>query len=194
MEPLTKLNPLALNLRWLMRREEPDASKWISRLAARSRTHLSLSRAGGLLMGSQPTSGEVEALASIFGLEIDDLIVAPLYNRERTILQENLAYLAESVRHGKQKEVAKMIGVSAETFSRWAGGTVKPRKRNLRTLLKLHEIDPDTDLETEPLFLSLEPVSAFAKRDWISGRVQDLPSDEIAAIYPALRKILRYDD
>lgn len=177
-----------------MRREVSDPSIWVSKLASRSRTRLSHERARQLLLGFQPAPGEVEALATIFGLERDELIVAPLYNRERGLLQENIAYLAESVRYGQQKKVAKAVGVSPEQFCRWISGKAKPRKSNIRTLLKLHAIDPDLDLERVPIFLSLEPMSAFAKRDWIVAKVQELPADEISAIYPALRKILRHDD
>lgn len=180
-----------------MRQRLPDPSLWGVELNKLTRTYLGFSRATGLLLGpdARPeTPEEIRLLAEVFKVEPEELLSVPLYTRDSTIFQLNLAYLIESIPHGQKETIAKAIGITAPQFSRWANGEIKPRKKNLKLLLKLHGIDQDLDLATVPLFLSMEPLSGFAQRQWVANRVQDLPAAEIAKIYPALRKLLRYDD
>ncbi len=194
---ITDVSQSCLNLRWLMRQRCADPTMWALELNKLTRTYLGFSRATGLLLGPdarRETPEEIRMLAEVFKVEPEDLVSVPLYTRNSSIFRENINYLVESIPHGQKETVAKAIGITAPQFSRWSGGDIKPRKTNLRKLLKLHGIDPDLDLESVPLFLSMEPLSGFDQRRWVANRVQDLPAAEIAKIYPALRKLLRYDD
>lgn len=180
-----------------MRQRCPDSSLWAVELNKLTRNYLGFSRATGLLIGpdaNRETPEEIRMLAEVFKVEPEELVSVPLYTRDSSVFRENVRYLVESIPHGQKETVAKAIGITAPQFSRWASGEIKPRKANLRKLLKLHGIDQDLDLENVPLFLSMEPLSGFDQRRWVANRVQDLPAAEIAKIYPALRKLLRYDD
>ena len=149
---------------------------------------------GGLLQGADAKPDEIRLLAELFKVEQEELVSVLLYTRDSSVLCENLKYLVASIPHGKKETVAKAIGVTAPQFSRWAIGEITPHKKNLKRLLKLHGIDQDLDLTTVPLFLALDPLSGFDQREWVANRVRDLPAAEIARIYPALRKLLRYDE
>lgn len=194
---ISDVSQCCLNLRWLMRQRQADPALWAVELNKLTRTFLGFSRATGLLLGADvrpENSNEIRVLAEVFKVEPEELVSVPLYTRDRSMFMENLSYLVDSIPHGQKETVAKAIGITAPQFSRWANGEIKPRKTNLRQLLKLHGIDPDLDLTKVPLFLAMEPLSGFAQRQWVANRVQDLPASEIAKIYPALRKLLRYDD
>lgn len=194
---ITDVSQCCLNLRWLMRKRFADPSIWAVELNKLTRTYLGFSRACGLLLGPEAkreTPEEIRLLAEVFKVESEELVSVPLYTRDSSIFRENISYLVESIPHGQKETVAKAIGITAPQFSRWASGEIKPRKANLRKLLKLHGIDQDLDLTSIPVFLAMEPLSGFDQRRWVANRVQDLPAAEIAKIYPALRKLLRYDD
>ncbi len=191
---ITDVSQCCLNLRWLMRQRSADPSLWTVELNKISRTFLGFSRAHGLLIGVNAKPEEIRMLSEVFRVEPEELVTVPLYTRDSTVFQLNLGYLVDSIPHGQKDKIAKAIGITAPQFSRWANGEITPRKKNLRLLLKLHGIDPDLDLTTVPLFLAMEPLSGFDQRNWVANRVQDLPAAEIAKIYPALKKLLRYDD
>lgn len=177
-----------------MRERCHDPTSWGTELSKLTRNYLGYSRALGLLMGADPNPDETQMLAEQFRLDPEELVTVPLYTRDATILQLNIRYLVDAIPHGQKDKMAKAIGVTPPQISRWASGEIKPHKRNIGQLLKLHGIDQDIDLTSIPLFLSLEPLSGFDQRYWVANRVQDLPAAEIAKIYPALRKLLRYDD
>lgn len=191
---ISDVNQCSLNLRWLVRKRCSDPNRWNMELTKITRNYLGIERATELLRGAVASANEIRLLAEVFRVESEELVAVPLYTRDHTILQLNLAYLADVIPHGQKDKVAKAIGVTPPQVSRWASGEVSPHMRNLRLLLKLHGIDPDIDLATIPLFLSLDPLSGFEQRSWIVKRVMDLPAAEIAKIYPALCKLLRYDD
>jgi transcriptional regulator with XRE-family HTH domain len=197
MQAVTRLNELStfcLNLRWMLFQRCKDPLDWAGELSRITRNFISFSRSHGLLMGGQPTLEEVRALADILKVDPEELQSVPIYARAVPVFRQNLAYLIDSIPHGQKDRVAKQIGITAPQLSRWTTGEIKPRTRNLRQLLKIHGIDPDLQLETAPLFLSMEPLSGYTQRQWVASRVQELPPAEIARIYPALRKLLRHDD
>lgn len=194
---ITDVSQSCLNLRWLMLQRCSDPTMWAVELNKMTRNYLGFTRADRLLIdpdARRETPEEIRLLAEVFQVEPEELISVPLYTRESSVFRENIRYLVESIPHGQKETVAKTIGITPPQLSRWASGEAKPRKANVRKLLKLHGIDPDLDLESVPLFLSTEPLSGFDQRRWVANRVQDLPAAEIARIYPALRKLLRYDD
>lgn len=190
------LNQITLNVRWLLKSRGAPAGRWALTLVELSRRTISFSRATGLLLGASPSEAELRVLVDVAGCDREELITAPLYTRDKTILALNLRHLVDSIPHGERKAAATRIGVSEWQLSRWrkwtaAGG---PHPANLRNLLKFHGMDPDLELEKVPLFLSMEPVSGYSQKAWLSSRVQEMSPSEVAALYPALRKLLRDDE
>ena len=102
----------------------------------------------------------------------------------------------EAIPYGEGKKAAARIGITEGQLSRWKkwGDQNKPYPANLRNLLKFHGMDPDLDLEGVPVFLSMEPLSGCAQKEWLSSRVREMPAAEVAKIYPVLRKLFRYDE
>jgi hypothetical protein len=177
-----------------MSQKEQNPSEWGKTLEKLSRTTVGFSRAIGLLWGAKPESREIEMLADQTGHEAEELLSVPLYGREGSVRRLNFQYLLDALPKGEGKVAAKMIGITPSQLSRWKGGVEKPRTSNARKLLRFHGIDPDTDLDKVPLFLSLEPVSGYQQKKWVADRLMELPADQMAAIYPALKKMLRSDE
>jgi hypothetical protein len=193
MDDFSSLSQFAMNLRWMMRAKDSDPSRWGGELTTLSRRFLKEARSLSLLAGQTPTPAEVAVIAEQSGRDAEELHSVPLYGGKEQVRKENLRCLLDALPQGQSKVVAKKLGVAESQVSRWKGGT-GPRAKNIRNLLKLHGIDPDIDLETTPLFLSMEPVSAYTQKQWVLDRIQDMPSDEVAKIFPALRRIVRYDE
>ena len=196
MDEFRDLPQLALNLRWILRRKDPKPDSWPGELVRLSRKSLTLTRAIGLLRGAEPTPAEVAVLIELTGFEREELLSVPLYTRELPLYAQNLRHLVESIPHGQGRDAAGRIGITDSQLSRWRkwGDDRKPHRTNVRNLLKFHGMDPDLDLDNIPLFLSMEPISGYAQKDWLSCRVQEMSAAEVAALYPALRKLLRHDE
>jgi len=149
---------------------------------------------GLVVFGAELQPDEKQVVSEVVGISVEELDSVPLYARDSTVLLRNLQYLLEAIPQGQQERVAKEIGVRSAQLSRWKSGNGKPRKANLRKLLRHHNLDPDLDLENVPLFLAYEPISAYVKKDWVASRVCEMSPSDIAEIYPALKKLLRPDE
>jgi hypothetical protein len=193
MDDFHLLSQFTLNLRWLMSQKKQNPSEWGKTLEKMSRGYFSFHRALGLVVEAKPTAAEVEALADLTGHEAEELLSVPLYGLEDSVRRLNFQYLLEALPKGEGKVAAKMIGITPSQLSRWKVGVEKPRASNAKKLLRFHGIDPDTDLDKVPLFLSIEPVSGYQKKKWVVSRLMEMPADQLAAIYPALKKMLRSD-
>ena len=193
---LDGISQLALNLRWIVRQAERRPELWVSRLSLMTRKTIGRSRALGLLLGAEAEPDEVRVLEDVTGHEREELISVPLYSRDLPLFAHNLRHLVEAIPHGQAKVAAARIGITEGQLSRWKkwGEGKKPHSTNLRKLLKFHGMDSDLDLEEVPIFLSMEPLSGYAQKEWVSSRVQEMPASEVAKIYPALKKLLRYDE
>jgi transcriptional regulator with XRE-family HTH domain len=106
------------------------------------------------------------------------------------VLVENLRYLLNSLGRGGKKVLAGELGVDPTTISRWLNGSFIPQTSTLRQLISHFGLPPHTDLQEDPIFLSAEPISATERRNWLHGRIANLPPDELRALYPALRRLL----
>lgn len=190
------LPQMALNLRWILKSSGKRPDRWPEELVRLTRNTIRHSRAIALLLGAEPSPDEVQLLGDVAGFDGEELVTAPLYTRDHSLLAQNLRHLVEAIPHGQGKEAARKIGITEGQLSRWKkwGDQKKPHRTNLRNLLKFHGMDPDVDLEEEPVFLSMEPLSGYAQKEWVSSRVQEMPASEVAKIYPALKKLLRYDE
>lgn len=187
---------LAKNLRWLLSREEPRAELWSGMLSLKTRNTINRLDAGALLMGGPVDAHQLSVLSEMLGYESEELMSVPLYTRDTSILAQNLRYLVEAIPHGHGKEAATKIGVKEAQLSRWKkwGDQRSPHAPNLRKLLKFHGMDPDIDLEKVPIFLSMEPLSGYAQKEWVASRVHDMPAEYVAEIYPALKRLFQYDE
>lgn len=194
MTDLSGLAQFTLNLRWLVARKENDPLRWAFTLSGMTRGFLGSGRAAALLAGAPATPAEVRGIVEVSGRDEEELLSVPLFGGKDEVFRENLRYLLNALPQGSAKEAARTLKVSASQLSRWKTGTGTPRPANVRNLLRFHGIDPDTDLGSVPLFLSMEPVGGFAQKRWVMCRLQEMPSDEVAKIFPALRRMVRYDE
>jgi transcriptional regulator with XRE-family HTH domain len=188
------LPQFTMNLRWMVRLKNPDPERWAEFLVGMLRNFISPQRASGLLQGASPRPEEMDAIAEVTGRDIEELQSVPLYGGAESIFRENLHYLLGALPKGEAKEAAKRIGITASQLSRWRSNVDRPHPANVKGLLRFLGVDPDTNLHTAPLFLSIEPVSGYGKRKWVVDRIQKLPAEEITKIFPALQKMLHYDD
>ena len=106
------------------------------------------------------------------------------------ILFENINYLFDGLDHGMKGELAKAIGVDLSTISRWRRGKARPTRSHMDKLGVKFLLDPEVDLETQPLFLSPAPTSVSARRDWIKSKVDQLSPSELHELFPAFRRLL----
>ncbi len=192
MESKNDVSQFCLNLRWLARAKEVDPLKWAEKIASTTR-FMDKKRATGLLMGAKPTDKEVEVVADAFGQELESLITAPLYGSGTTLRTQNLRCLVEALPKGQGQVAAKEIGITAPQLSRWGTKVLNPREEHVRKLLKFHGMDQDIDLQDVPIFLSLEPISGFGRKSWMIDRLREMPADEAAELYPAMKKLFRRD-
>ena len=195
MEDLGRLDVFTQNLRWLAKARDSEPQHWGGVVVNMTRNTVQLDRAMALLDGKSerrtPTGQELEVIASMTGLEVEELATVPLFEKGTSILRENMIYLIDTMPKGQKELAAREIGISPSQFSRWKTMAGAPRKKNLCRLLKFHGLDQDIDLELEPLFLSLEPLSAFSKKAWVASRLNDLPASEVSKLYPAFEKLLK---
>jgi transcriptional regulator with XRE-family HTH domain len=112
----------------------------------------------------------------------------------KNVLAENLKFLFDTLEHGGKKGLARSFGIDPTTVSRWLSGASEPQGPALRQIVNYFGLRADTDLRTDAVFLSVEPVSAVAKRQWIRDRVDSLTNEKLQELYPALRRMLEEGD
>lgn len=107
------------------------------------------------------------------------------------ILAQNLRYLLGNAPHGTLGRLARRLGVSLSTVSRWAAGETHPRETHLRVLHSELHLDADLDLTTTPLFLWEAAFTHEARVQQIHRWVDTLPAPTLQVLYPALERLLR---
>lgn len=181
------------NVRLLLWRKAPkNRQKWVAELALWART--TDERARALLLGeSPPNDAEMTAIADATHHTDADLSYSDLVEESKVdILAQNLTYLLDSLEHGKRQELAQNLHVHKGTVSRWGARTRRPSLPKLQKLAEHFGLSVGK-LQKEPLFLSIEPVTAVQKREWVCEQVRKVPEKELAELYPALRKLLTND-
>ena len=106
MEGISDVSQCCRNLRWMVRQGCQDPSQWAVELNKLTRTYLGFNRAYGLLAGVDAKPDEIRMLSEIFKVEPEELVTVPLYSRDGSVFQLNLAYLIESIPHGQKDKVA----------------------------------------------------------------------------------------
>lgn len=182
------------NLRFALWRQGIPRTQWITWVAARCELGSPLVRA--VVDGSAPDDqvGETECsqLARAIGMaaEAETLRFADMVGADCDVLRENLAYLMNALGHGGKKALAAKLSVDPTTISRWLNGASQPSEATLRQLATHFGVPAGTDLRSDPVFLSLEPVALSERKQWLVSRLESLSADELRDLYPALRRML----
>lgn len=188
-------NQISLNVRFLLWKKGVPSSEWVAWLETRSDLGLYPVRAvvAGTRTDDQVTGHELRELSRVFELgdEGDAALRFEDFPATRAhILTENLRHLIGGLPHGGKKELAGRIGVDPATISRWLSGAYEPEGPSLNSLLSAFHLRSGTDLKREPLFLSVEPVSATEQRRWLLDRLAQLDPVDVQDLYPALKRML----
>ncbi|MDP9438698.1 MAG: hypothetical protein M3P49_08130, partial [Actinomycetota bacterium] len=72
----------------------------------------------------------------------------------------------------------------------WHGGEHKPKQNNLSRLSGYFGLPGGTELRSDPLFLSPDPIGEAEQREWLVGRINNLGSDTLRELFPELKRIL----
>jgi len=146
-------------------------------------------RAVDLLFGKPPSPGELATLAERFGYEQEELRLQDM-TLGLHVLQENVAYLLDTLEHGKKKELAAFVGVVPQTVTSWLKGS-PPEGPNRDRLKEYFGLGQDVDLERDPLFLSPYPLIEQDQRRWLRNQIERLDAETLRALFPAFRRLLR---
>ena len=178
------------NLRWLAMKKEPDFSLWSKQISKQTKNTIKPKRALQLLDGEIPSEAELLVLVEQFGLDKETLLSGKLFESEKELLKQNVQFLIDSLPKGENQKWGEVLGVHPQQLSRWSAGEINPQPKNLKKLLRLHGLDPETDLKTVALFLQQEDISSFKKKEWVLKRLERMNPTEVAKIFIALKRML----
>lgn len=178
------------NVCFLLWQEGISSDRWYRTL--RERLGWETNEIVGLLQGGSVSYSQLQQLAQVFHRREEDLSLEDLLTAEGPdVLRQNLMFLMQDMAHGQKKELAKKLGVGPNTVSRWLGGRHHPPSDKISAIADHFGLPPHTDLASTPLFLSLEPVSALQRRNWLHERVDAISASELIALYPALKRLFK---
>ena len=195
MDDLAGLSTENLNIRYLVWKVDPDPGGWVSVL--HTKASFTKQRARQVLEGDPLSDRERFAILEGFDADADSFGSAKLMGMSnQEIVSCNMVYLIGELPQGEQKKMAKYLGVTAETVSRWSNRNwLKERKnynkimQNAKRIAEYLGVKPRFDLSITPLFLSLIPVGQFAQRNWLRRRIEKLSADELADLFPAFERL-----
>ena len=185
---------VAVNCRYLLWRKDvprEDWARWLQRHTG-LRAEQCLAIVEDRQLDSDFDAQELRELGRAFQHPDDGeaLRFSDLARDGCNVLQENLRHLFGSLGHGGKQTVAERLSINPTTISRWLNGSFEPQSNTLESLARFFGLPPDTDLRTVPVFLSVDPLSVAARREWVKLRVDDLSGEELAQLFPALRRLL----
>ena len=189
---MSAMDNLSRNLKFLLSEKGVVPSEWARALA--SALSCSPKRAQALLDGEKTDLNreELQALGELGGIEPDRLLSADLLHEEGVnIFSRNLSFLIDSLPHGQKKHFAESLGVEQTTVSRWGKGTQRPAKSKVGAILDYFNLPRTTDLKKEPLFLSITPIGEAETKKWLKGRIDELDSETLRSLTPALIMLLK---
>jgi hypothetical protein len=176
------------NLRVLLWRRQIPRERWVSELSRWA--ECDRQRVFEILRGdSKLTDAETQAISAVTDIDSTQLFYDDLLEGV-DVFTENIKFLLGSLEHGGRKRLAEHLNVTEGTVYKWGGGSQPPKRNHTLGIISFIGLRPEIDLGKEPLFLSLEPIGARAKKEWLIKRIQDVEDHELDMYYPALRKIL----
>jgi len=181
------------NLRYLLWNEDVKREEWVSTLA--TWLQCDLARATELLFNNRRLEpNEIENLIkAIHFVERDFESVCLIEEDQMDIPLMNVRYLLDSLKRGERKILAENLGVHEVTISRWYAGSQIPSPRHYEALCEYFGLDRTLDIQIEPIFLSLEPVTVGDRKKWLQERIEQLDTIFLGELFPVLRRILRED-
>jgi transcriptional regulator with XRE-family HTH domain len=174
------------NLLYLQWKERVERQLWTQRLA--QQLAVSSARIHDLINGTAPTATELANASVSTEITEEDLLYRRLVADEN-IFRENICFLLDTLHHGGQKQLAKTLNVRAEALSTWRNGT-KPRGKTVTQIRQFFGLPDRFDLENSSVFLSIEPVSVFEKRNWLKRRLEEIDHTNLVELFPALQRML----
>jgi transcriptional regulator with XRE-family HTH domain len=143
-----------------------------------------------LLGESELDHQDAEAVAQSLHRDVQELMFENWPAAEPgLILRQNIGRLLGNSGAATKGELAKRLGVSAATLSRWISGQQQPDTRARRAIASLFGLRSSEDLEHTPLFLSYMPVTHAERVAWIQSHVVDMSWRELDELFPALRRL-----
>lgn len=140
----------------------------------------------------QPSEEIAGKVALGFGVESESLrFHFPVLQLPASNLNLSVRRILEELPHGWAKRIAKDIELRPEQLSRWRTGEIaNPEITNVRLMLKILSMEPDLDLETTPLFLSLIPVAPIARKKWMQEKIEKMPPEELERFIDPIARML----
>jgi transcriptional regulator with XRE-family HTH domain len=176
------------NIRYLLWDHKIPSSKWVEQLAAWA--ECGKDRAEEILDGADVSDQEQSKIVRNHpDVTLEVFQYQRLVADRQNILQLNLAYLFENS-EVKQVDLAKQIGTTPVTVSRWKAGIQKPHPNQLRALCHQFHLSPTTNLERDALFLSRFPVG-LQKKKWLIEQIEKLSIEDLDSYFPSLYRILK---
>lgn len=177
---------MARNFAVLLWRQKEPKERWAAILGQWARCDRA--RARQLLNSGGATDAELRGVEQATSVSSEEFLGDMLQGVD--IFRENIAFLLDSLPHGKKQGLAASLGVDPTTVSRWGAGKLRPHRAYLHQLLQHFGLPSSTDLDADPLFLRPDPIGSAAIRAWICKRVESIEGSDLEALLPALKKLL----
>src|SRR5262249_21357701 len=178
------------NLRYLLWKSEVKREDWIAQLSAWAKCHKS--RAEEILNGATLETVEQEEIAKNTDVSEEAIQTERFLNDKVDVLWENIKFLTEKDNTGeKLVRLARAIGVSQVTISRWRNRAQRPEDAQIAKLALYFNLPARTDLKTDSIFLSLYPIGHLERRNWLKHQIDQLNAEILDEIFPALRRLLK---
>ena len=182
---------LTLNIRYLLWREGERREEWAAKLT--DLLGCDIRRAQEILSGGvdlQPK--EISAMAKAYKIGVNDMRTLNLLSKEKVnVLTANIRHLIEGLAHGQRKYFAAELGVDVTTVSRWSSSAQRPTRTKLRRICEYFGLPLATNLEDDPVFLSLDPVTGSEMKSWLHEQIEGLDADTLRNLFPALQRLLK---
>lgn len=185
------MNDQSTNLRFLLWQKKVPRKDWLKEIA--NWFGGDLNRAREILNNKTISKEELDFFQKNFHHSEDEIMEILqgnlLSNNKISIFMENFDYLLEQLNDQKQGEVLSKIGISRSTYSRLKNNQQTPNSNTRRKICDFFGINEATDLNEEPLFLSLEPIGIYLQKQWLCERINQISGTELQKLFPALRRI-----
>lgn len=182
---------VAVNLRYLCWKQQKDRSQWPALLASWLGGKAKVEMAIALLSDTQlPKPEQIEAIVRALNIDEQDLVFANLLDSDGVnLLKLNLKRLLCSPGKQSKGALAKEIGVSPATLSRWISGKQDPDSRAKHMIATLFGLRGEAALTTRPLFLSYLPVTYGEQVVWLNMCLNEISANELMDLFPALYRM-----